>query len=499
MALLGSLLLSAPGTYLLALGLALAIVAAAVLRRGRAREIAVRVLVDGPVATESGQDVRLLGPDGGPVDDPSLAVIRISNVGRGPVWAGDYHAPMTLQFPGRTIVSADVIDPVPPDLLDGARASGGPRVTGDLVLLPEIDLPAGARYNVVCLLAGARPNGDLTALTVGGHLRGGQITAWASRQRPRSAIVAAAIALLLAGALTTALIMSAIRPDTVDGAPCAGGTLTVTTSTVLAPVVADLARTYESACPKAAIVVEAAGGLVPLTRLADAAAEDNRNMLGIAVVPAGQQPFPQLTGQPLAIVPYTLVGSANLGVSDLTTAQVRSIFTGEVSTWRDVGGPDRAIRVVARESAAGSRMALERYVLGSSQAVATSDSCATLRPGSSQRPLICERGTDADVLDRVSTLDGAIGYTTVAQARTAKNVASIAIDGRNSTLAGVRSGYRFWSVASVYHVGPLTATSQLTQAFSTYLGAATAQTRLTAAGFYPCADPAASSLCLSPR
>lgn len=58
-----------------------------------------------------------------------------------------------------------------------------------------------------------------------------------------------------------------------------------------------------------------------------------------------------------------IVNPAN-SVSDLTMEQIKSIFSGEVTNWKDLGGKDAPIAVVIREDGSGTRGAFEEIVLG---------------------------------------------------------------------------------------------------------------------------------------
>ena len=46
-------------------------------------------------------------------------------------------------------------------------------------------------------------------------------------------------------------------------------------------------------------------------------------------------------------------------MSDLTTDDLKKIYTGEITNWKDLGGDDQAIVVVGREAGSGTRGAFE--------------------------------------------------------------------------------------------------------------------------------------------
>lgn len=52
---------------------------------------------------------------------------------------------------------------------------------------------------------------------------------------------------------------------------------------------------------------------------------------------------------PVAWDALVLITHRSNPVGNLTLSQVRDIFTGRISNWKEVGGPDRAIQVLARE------------------------------------------------------------------------------------------------------------------------------------------------------
>lgn len=71
-------------------------------------------------------------------------------------------------------------------------------------------------------------------------------------------------------------------------------------------------------------------------------------------------------------VEYVAIGQAgqavithpDVGVANLTVAQVRAIFSGEVTRWSEVGGPDRPIVLYVRDEGDSSTKALRSVVMG---------------------------------------------------------------------------------------------------------------------------------------
>ena len=51
-------------------------------------------------------------------------------------------------------------------------------------------------------------------------------------------------------------------------------------------------------------------------------------------------------------------------INDLSTDQINQIFSGEITKWKELGGPDEEIHVVTREEGSGTRDAFESIVMG---------------------------------------------------------------------------------------------------------------------------------------
>lgn len=84
------------------------------------------------------------------------------------------------------------------------------------------------------------------------------------------------------------------------------------------------------------------------------------------------------------------------GVKGLSREQVRDIYSGRITNWKDVGGPDEGIYVIAREDGSGTRDTFNEEIFGSKDA--ETPGVDTVAMGS------------ADVKTAIAGSDKAIGY-----------------------------------------------------------------------------------------
>lgn len=130
-----------------------------------------------------------------------------------------------------------------------------------------------------------------------------------------------------------------------------------------------------------------------------------------------------LTGIPIAndgIAP--IVNKAN-SVSELTTDELRDIFSGKITNWKEVGGPDLRIELVNRDEASGTREAFAKIVMGKQKF----DRGAVVLPGTGQ------------VREVVGRTKGAIGYISVGFVN--NEVKALTVDGVAPTRENVAIGF----------------------------------------------------------
>jgi phosphate transport system substrate-binding protein len=102
-------------------------------------------------------------------------------------------------------------------------------------------------------------------------------------------------------------------------------------------------------------------------------------------------------------------------VKALTTDQIRDIYTGKTTNWKDVGGPNLKIIVVGRDTNSGTYETFETKVLNKMEVVSSAE----------------VTGANGAVLRRVSSTRGAIGYLGIGFLD--KSVKPVPVDGIEST------------------------------------------------------------------
>ena len=148
------------------------------------------------------------------------------------------------------------------------------------------------------------------------------------------------------------------------GVACASGSITAAGSTALQPLVDKAGKDYVAACPGAQIQVQGGGSGTGLTQVSQGAIQ-----IGNSDVTAESKLQPAdasaLKDHVVAKQGWVMVVNPDItGVKGLTSAQATDIWTGKLTNWKDVGGPDEPIVLILRPESSGTRSTFKKLVLG---------------------------------------------------------------------------------------------------------------------------------------
>lgn len=125
----------------------------------------------------------------------------------------------------------------------------------------------------------------------------------------------------------------------------------------------------------------------------------------------------------IAIDGIGVVVNKNNPVKDLTLEQIKDIFTGKITNWKEVGGKDKEIVVVSREEGSGTRTAFEE-ILGYSTKETAKKAIVNNATGS--------------IKVTVEGNENAIGYMSIGYID--NSISSVKVDGIEANAENIKSG-----------------------------------------------------------
>lgn len=183
--------------------------------------------------------------------------------------------------------------------------------------------------------------------------------------------------------------------------------LIVTGSTTIQPIAEVAAEEFHARYPQDAVLVSGVGSSAGIENVSSGTSDIGTSSRELK----DEEKDLGLVDTPIAFDAIAVIVNPSNPVRSLTKAQVKAIFQGKITNWREVGGPDMAIGLVNRDEASGTREAFAKIVLDKERF----DPTAVILPGTGQ------------VRSVVAQEPRAIGY--ISLGFVTDSVKAVAIDG----------------------------------------------------------------------
>ncbi|MCY7695961.1 phosphate ABC transporter substrate-binding protein [Bacillus altitudinis] len=214
----------------------------------------------------------------------------------------------------------------------------------------------------------------------------------------------------------------------------ASGSITISGSSAMQPLVLAAAEKFMDKHPKADIQVQAGGSGTGLSQVSEGSVQ-----IGNSDVFAEEKDgidAKALKDHKVAVVGMAAAVNPEVGVKDITKDELKKIFTGKIKNWKELGGKEQKITLVNRPDSSGTRATFVKYALdGATPAEGiTEDSSNTVKKLIAETP-------------------GAIGYLAFSYL-TDDKITPLSIDGVKPEESNVESGkYTIWAYEHSYTKG----------------------------------------------
>lgn len=162
-------------------------------------------------------------------------------------------------------------------------------------------------------------------------------------------------------------------------------TVTTAGSTALQPLVLIAAKDFMSANQGVQVNVSGGGSFTGLNNVASGSIDIGNSDVFVT----DELKDKGLVDHQVAVAPFLIIVNKSVSVDNLTKQQMKDIFTGKITNWKDVGGNDQKISIIGRAKSSGSRATISKIVMDGQDftaAASSQDSTGNLITGVAQTP-----------------------------------------------------------------------------------------------------------------
>ncbi|HEY2495403.1 MAG TPA: phosphate ABC transporter substrate-binding protein [Paenibacillus sp.] len=231
-------------------------------------------------------------------------------------------------------------------------------------------------------------------------------------------------------AVTSVMLVSTLM-GSASAASTLSGKITVNGSTALLPLTLQAAKEFQKLNPKVRIAASGKGSVTGPQAVKKGIADIGACDWDASMDVPGFKAFDGQVANKVAVIPFATVVNKNVSVSNLTTDQLKGIYSGKITNWKDVGGDNADIVVVTRAFGSGTRVNYQAKALGGGEITKKEKSYK-------------EVGSSGDMKTAVATTPNAIGYIDLVYVNS--DLKAVSHNGVEPTTDNVINGkYKVWA------------------------------------------------------
>ncbi|BFH61057.1 phosphate ABC transporter substrate-binding protein [Paenibacillus azoreducens] len=217
----------------------------------------------------------------------------------------------------------------------------------------------------------------------------------------------------------------------VSAASNLSGKITVNGSTALLPLTLQAAKEFQKLNPKVKIAASGKGSVTGPQAVKKGIADIGACDWDASVDVPGFKAFDGQVANKVAVIPFATIVNKNVKVGNLTTEQLKGIYSGKITNWKEVGGDNADIVVITRAFGSGTRVNYQAKALAGGDIVKKDKNYK-------------EVGSSGDMKTAVATTPNAIGYIDLVYVNS--DVKAVSFNGVEPTTENVINGsYKIWA------------------------------------------------------